>query len=330
MTSSEPELRLWGLLRRSVIGLLRQPRLMLATALLALATWLPPIMRPSVSHSFLIVFDITQSMGVTDMTLNGQAVSRLDFAKETLRQTLRQMPCGSRVGWGAFADYRTMPLLQPLEVCAHFDALQSSLNGIDARMRWANASHVAKGLYWSLRSALAIDPTTVTIFITDGHEAPPVAIGDSGSLLMDKPMVGLVVGVGQEQPSPIPRTDEDGRVLAFWKADEVVQRQDVPSGSSHEELSGLAQGHLRALAERHSLSYLRMTDQATLLSAMRGMGHGEERLLPTDQRWMPAGVALLLLLWPYAHALAMALATSSLRKLKPRAAARVRQVGSPP
>ncbi len=280
-----------------------------------LATWLPPVMLPRVSHSFLVVFDITQSMGVADMRLNGSTATRLDFAKESMRQVLRALPCGSRVGWGAFADYRTMPLIEPLEVCAHFDALLASLNGIDARMRWANASQVAKGLYWSLRSARAIDESTVTVFISDGQEAPPVAIGDSGALLMEKPMVGLVLGVGQEQASPIPRTDDDGRVLAFWQADEVVQRQDVPTGSSHEELSALAEGHLRALAERHSLQYLRLVDSEALLKTMRGMGHAKVELQPTDWRWLPALMALALLLWPYVWAL---LRLARLRGVAPR------------
>lgn len=278
-------------------GSWRQFRLFAAMALLLLATALPPILMPQKSHSFLVVFDITQSMGVMDMRINGHNVTRLDYAKSTLRQALRRLPCGSSLGWAAFADYRTMPLLEPLEVCEHFDALLASLDGIDARMRWANASHVAKGLYWALRSARAIDPSVVTVFVSDGHEAPPVAIGDSGSLVLEPPMVGLVVGVGQVEPSRIPRTDDEGRVLTFWNADDVVQRTDVPEGSSHEELSGLAEGHLRALAHRHALSYMRLNDANTLLDALRGMGNAKVKQLPTDWRWLPAVAALVLLLW---------------------------------
>ncbi len=278
-------------------GLWRQAPLLAAIVLLGLATWMPPIVLPRATHSFLVVIDITQSMGVTDMRWQGHSVTRLDFAKATLRQTLRRLPCGSFVGWAAFADYRTMPLLEPLEVCEHFDALMASLDGIDPRMRWANASHVAKGLYWALRSARAFDESIVTVFVSDGHEAPPVAVGDSGSLVLEKPMTGLVVGVGQARPSPIPRSDDEGRVLAFWQADEVVQRTDVPAGSSHEELSGLAEAHLRALAERHALDYLRLVDADGLLHAMRGMPNAKLTPQPTDWRWLPAVAALVLLIW---------------------------------
>ena len=289
--------------------LARQAATVAALALLALAMVMPPVMVARQVQSYLVAFDITQSMGVTDVSLAGAPATRLDFAKATLRQTLRHLPCGSRVAWAVFTDYRTLPLMEPLEVCEHFDALRASLDFIDPRMRWANASNIAKGVYWTLRATRAIEDNSerdaadtsavITVFVSDGQEAPPSTVGESSSLLMmDKPMPGLLVGVGQQSASPIPRTDNEGRVIATWRADEVVQRNDVPAGSSHEELSALHEAHLKALAERHGLGYVRMTDADALQQAMRAAGPSRTVQQATDLRWAPIALALALLVWP--------------------------------
>ncbi len=296
-----------------------------ALALLVVAMLLPPLTLQRQAQSFLVVFDITQSMGVADMTEDTgpqtRSLTRLDASKEAMRQVLRKLPCGSRVGWAAFADYRTMPLLEPIEVCEHFDALLSSLDFIEPRMRWANASNVAKGLYWSLRATETLsrapseDDTAsnatagtaselknqpiITVFFSDGHEAPPMPLDPTDLLKLDKPLPGLIVGVGQTVASPIPRTDAQGRVIAYWQADEVVQRQDVPAGTSHEELSALDEPHLRAMAERHRLHYTRLSKADALHAAMREAGPSRMVSQPTDLKWIPTSLALLLLVLPY-------------------------------
>jgi mxaL protein len=293
-------------------GLLKQWPLLLAVLLLAAATRWPPMMVTQPTQRFLVAFDITQSMGVADMpdlAAGGDAkMTRLAYAKASARELLRSLPCGSSVAWAAFTDYRTIPLIEPLEVCAHFDALQSSLDALDARMRWANGSSVARGLYWAQRVQQAMnDPSTIVVFFSDGHEAPPApAGGDAGALTFDKPIPGLVVGVGQDIASPIPRLDPSGRILSYWNADDVVQRTDVPPGTSHEELSALAEGHLRALAQRYAMGYLRLSSASALRSALLDVGHATLREAPKDVRFVPATLALLLLvgmtLWPWLRA----------------------------
>ena len=82
----------------------RQSR-MLAIALLLLlgALFLPayPIQRDT--YTYLVFIDITQSMNVEDYELDGAPVSRLAYARQAIRRAIRDLPCGSRVGLGAFA-----------------------------------------------------------------------------------------------------------------------------------------------------------------------------------------------------------------------------------
>lgn len=286
----------------------RHRRLWLAVALLVLAAWMEPLMLPQPTRRFLFTFDVTQSMGVTDMAQDDTMVSRLAFAKATALAALRDLPCGSEVGWAVFADHRSIPLLSPLEVCAHFNVLRESLDQIDTRHRWASASHVEKGLYWSLRVALshasspkAPEPSElpVVVFFSDGQEAPPVAAVGGTTLVVDAPVAGMVVGVGQSAPSPIPHIDVEGRVTGYWRANEVVQRVDLPQGASHEELSALAETHLQTLARRHGLAYQRLTQTTGLAGTLQGLGTPALRPVPTDLRWLPGVAALGLLVWPF-------------------------------
>lgn len=294
-----------------VRSLLRQGWTLAALAALITALLLPPITVPRKAQSFFVVFDITQSMGVADVTDDkGASVTRLDAAKVAMRQVLRRLPCGSAVAWGAFTDYRSIPLIAPLEVCEHFDALLSTLDYIEPRMRWANASNVARGAYWALRATQSLNAQQalntahpaddaqpiITVFVSDGHEAPPAPLDTDDLLRLDVRLPGLIVGVGSDVASPIPRTDNEGRVIAMWAADEVVQRSDLPVGSSHEELSALNEGHLRAIAAKHRLDYARLERVDALHTAMSAAGPARTVPQPTDVRWVPALVALWCLL----------------------------------
>jgi mxaL protein len=73
-----------------------------------------------------------------------------------------------------FSEYRTLVLLTPVEVCANFDDLAAVLERIDGTMAWAGASEVAKGLHSGIRAARELGADTRLVFVSDGHEAPPL------------------------------------------------------------------------------------------------------------------------------------------------------------
>src|SRR5688572_18621863 len=198
----------------------------LALAALALAaTFLRPGMslpRPLFEH--VVVIDVTQSMNVADQRLDGAAISRLAAIKHALRLALDELPCGSKLGWAIFTEHRSYLLLTPVEVCANRAELRATLAGIDGRMAWSGSSEVAKGLHSGIVIAREMSTRPSLVFVTDGHEAPPLDARQRPAF-DDKPgeVAGLIVGVGELSPSPIPKLDPSGRRLGFWSADDVMQ-----------------------------------------------------------------------------------------------------------
>src|SRR5690349_8865046 len=88
--------------------------LLAAGLLLLVALVLPPFKVPRSTYTYVVFFDITQSMNVMDYEIDGAPVSRLVFARQALKRALRELPCGSRIGLGAFAEYRTLMLIAPI------------------------------------------------------------------------------------------------------------------------------------------------------------------------------------------------------------------------
>ena len=246
-------------------------RILTALALLIAAAWMPDVTLPRATWNYMVTFDITQSMNVEDVTLDGLPASRLTLARAALRDALRRMPCGSKVGWSVFTDNRSFPLLLPIEVCGNYEILLSTLDNIDGRMRWANASNIGKGIYWSLQNARAMSGAHI-VFITDGQEAPPLRPGQRAmpDIAPDeiRGVGGWLIGVGGDVPSRIPKTDADGVVTGYWAADEVVQEAGLLAGRSQEHLSQLREAYLESLATQTGLGYRRLEHPATLTRAM--------------------------------------------------------------
>lgn len=267
---------------------------------LVVAAGAPPVRLPRATFDYMVTFDISQSMNVTDVSLEGRAVSRLVLARAAMREVLGSLPCGSKVGWSYFADYRSFTLLLPIEVCGNYDVLLSALDRIDGRMRWANASNIAKGIYWARRYAGTL-PGVDIVFLTDGQEAPPLPPGQPPMPDVDSPRVGgWLIGVGGDNPSRIPRTDDDGVQSGYWTADTVAQDPSLPPGTSHEHLSELRETYLRTLASQLDLGYRRLDSGSTLARALLDGRCAHRSLLPTDIRWIPALFAMLLLIWRHA------------------------------
>ena len=280
--------------------------LWLALALLLIALFSPSVNLPRTTYDYIVFFDITQSMDVQDYELAGSPVSRLDYARYAMRRALRDLPCGSRIGWGAFAEYRSLLLLAPVEVCSNYNDLMTSLNNIDGRMRWANASEIGKGVYWSVRTALedsvAIDKGAKpdVLFISDGHEAPPLNPTEPVAMPDDvRPgqVRGWIVGAGGDTPQRIPRTDADGHRMGYWSAHDVVQLVS-PDGRhiiGAEQLSALRESHLKALATRVGFAYTRLAGPDSLAAAMHDARYARRAPAPVDLYWLPVSAAVLLL-----------------------------------
>jgi mxaL protein len=299
-------------------------RWLLGAAALVLAG---SFLRPGVTmerslFEHVIVLDVTQSMSVADMQLDGKAVSRLAYAKHALRVSLLQLPCGSKVGWAIFTEYRSFLLLAPVEVCANLSELRSTLAQIDSRMAWSGNSEIAKGVHSGIGISKLLPGKPSLVFVTDGQEAPPLNPRYRPAF-DDKPgeVPGLIVGVGELLPSPIPKTDPQGRSLGYWRADEVMQTDprsqgrgasvsgetlvDDRAGSAaaalgatpgSEHLSSLREGYLRLLAREQGLSFVRLQSPQALTSALTSPALARPVPVRSDGRVVLAGLALCLLL----------------------------------
>ncbi|HKU17106.1 MAG TPA: VWA domain-containing protein [Steroidobacteraceae bacterium] len=272
----------------------------LVAAILVLGLALPTVPLQRSVFDYIVVLDISQSMNVEDYELDGAQVSRLDFARDAARRALRSLPCGSRVGWGAFTGGRTLLLLAPVEVCSSYNDLLASLAQIDGRMRWAEASEVAKGLYWAIEAAQSTASKPNLLFVSDGQEAPPLEFAELPGLLdkiKDHSIRGWLVGAGGEEPSPIPKVDPDGTRHGFWRPDEVLQSEAAIDGATPglEHFSSVREEHLQRLARDLHLDYTRLTGLGSLSDAMRDRRFARQRQVPTDLSWVAAALALLVL-----------------------------------
>lgn len=287
-----------------------------------------PIERARFDH--VIVLDITQSMDVLDEALDGKPVSRLVYAKHALRRALLRLPCGSKVGWGVFTEYRSFLLFEPVEVCANLSELRSTLAHIDGRMAWSGNSEIAKGLHSGIDVARRLPGSPSLVFITDGQEAPPLSPLHRPSF-DDKPgdVAGLIVGVGAVRPSPIPKSDPSGRPLGFWRADEVAQADIYGRGRGSsvggeamteegaaaplpalgatpgsEHLSALREPYLRLLGGEQGLAFVRLESPDALAAALTAPALAKPTTVRADGRIAFAWLALGLLLARYTGSVA--------------------------
>lgn len=308
--------------------------LALALALVLAALLLPRIERARSAFDILAVVDITGSMNTRDMRLGANAVSRVEASRKALQGLLAVLPCQSRFALGVFTERRTFLLLDPVEVCGNFAALEGAIQGLDWRMAWEGDSYVAKGIFSAIE--IAADLKSDLLFLTDGHEAPPLPA--SGLPEFDgKPgeVRGLIVGVGGKAKSPIPKFDDDGQEIGSWAAADVPHDNRVgappkgaenlpgyhpkwaPFGSAaplgEEHLSSVRTDHLKAVAARAGLAYAELAEVGNLLASVETAARPRTVTVVSDIRAYPAGLALALLatlyglmpLYPYARALAL-------------------------
>ena len=272
---------------------------LLAAAALAAAVALPRIDASRPAPRYQASFDVSQSMDARDVVVDGAPASRLGLAKRAAAGLLADLPCGSMLGWSAFVGQRVTALVEPLEVCAHYEALLSSLEGIDGRLRWENGSAVGKGLHQSLRAAREIGEGVAVLMFSDGHEAPPLREGATGMPRNPADGVGgTVLGVGGDVPVRVPKSDAEGRRVGWWSDEDVVQLPGAAAATSRESLSRLHGEHLEALAGLAGLGYARLEDPDALWPLLRA--DADRARVPTDFSWVAALVALAALAWRFA------------------------------
>jgi mxaL protein len=283
--------------------------MLLALLMVLGALFLPHVPRNVQVMDVMFVVDITDSMNVEDAVLDGKKVNRLDWAKEMTRRSLLEMPCGSHAGLAIFSEARSLILINPVEVCSNYHDLTQMIQLLHPTMAWVRSSEVAKAVYTAIRQSLEIDPMPTVVFMTDGHEAPPVHeslfprfAGVPGEV------PGLIVGIGGDDLLPIPKTNEQGIIEGYWGVNEVMHvdvfantrgdRQDaIVTGPRTEHLSSQKASYIETLSKRVGFQPVSSPDSARQLVRMiRDESITRELTVDYDLYAWLSGIALALLL----------------------------------
>jgi mxaL protein len=301
---------------------LKDPRtwlLLSALALVVAALFLPRIKLTREAYDVIAIVDVTGSMNVRDLERDGKPVSRLDYIKERLPEFVAELPCQSKFGLGIFSERRVFILFEPVETCENFSSIDASIAELNWRMAWEGDSHVTEGVHDAIADAVGMNADL--LFLTDGHEAPPLPYTGMPPFEGKKGEVkGLIVGVGGKSLSPIPKFDDAGREIGTYAEGDVLQESRAglpPPGSENrpgyhpkwapfgamphgdEHLSSVKEEHLRAIAGQTGLSYAYFDGAEALVEAFEAAAKPREVVVATDIRPYPAGIALALLIMLY-------------------------------
>jgi len=285
--------------------------LWLALLALLLAIQNPSIELPRDIRNYVFVLDITQSMNVNDMTLDGNSASRLAFARRLLGDTIDKLPCGTRISVALFANAEVLPLFTPIEVCANYGALQDILKNLEWRMAWRGSSHLRLGLQAAAMAMAMLPEPAQMVLLTDGDEAAPLnAITKTELTALQGSSGWLLAGIGAESPSPIPKFNAKNEIIGYWSLyatkiepsqivneDSVGKRDDSIASDPHEYyLSALREDYLKELAQDIGATYVRADSPEKLRAAIDQLPPAGYDSAPVALGWLFAVLAGLFVL----------------------------------
>jgi mxaL protein len=304
---------------RKLLELLRRRR-EISLLSLALLLLLGAMLRPTLPvqrdiYTYLLVVDITQSMNTEDMQLAGKRVSRMAYTRQMLRDTIAAMPCGTRVSVALFAGVVVSTLFHPIELCASYDAIQDTVAHLEWRQAWHGNSRLGFGMLSTTAALKALPEPAQVVFFTDGEETPLLHAFNRADLSHWQGGSGwLLVGIGGDKPVPVPKLDENNKIIGYWSdttyqlepgiaqvSDETrLKRDDSVATEDYDRyLSKLDEEYLQELARQVNARYLRGVATHKVIAAMRELKPARRDHAPLPLDWLLAGSAALLLLAAY-------------------------------
>lgn len=285
-----------------------------ALLLLIAASINPTITLQREITSYLIFVDVTQSMNVVDMSVNGQPVSRLEYTKHLLKKTIKQLPCHSRVGLAIFFKADVALLYTPVETCRNQILLEDTIDHLEWRMASRGNSNIRLGLQSIAARLVTMDVPANVVFITDGDEAAPLNAINKTNL---SGWIGgsdwLLVGVGGKKPSPIPKLDANNKRVGFWSIYSIKIAPGIAvndgSDSARDEsyasapyeyyLSKLDDSYMEELATDIKGNYMNASSSKTLTHAMLNQKTSYKDQTEFNLSWLFALGALIFILSLY-------------------------------
>ncbi|MEY3651102.1 MAG: hypothetical protein RLZZ351_467 [Pseudomonadota bacterium] len=290
---------------------------MLATAflLLIIAAFKPTIPLPRNIYSYILVVDISQSMNVEDVSLNGKSTSRIAYTQAMLHQVIANMPCDTRVSIGLFAGVSIAALYNPIEVCSNYAAIQDTIDHLDWRTAWSGNSRLRDSMLTLARVLRAFPEPAQVVYFSDGEEAPKLHAFNTKDLTNFQGGNGwLFVGIGSIEGAPIPKYDEKNQLIGYWSNDSFamqpgiaqiseanlgVRDNNVAGGTGDRFISKLQEDYLKDLSKEVSGDYVRGDSLQSILTAMKHQKPARTDIAPYGIHWILATIAALLVLITY-------------------------------
>ncbi|MDR2219147.1 MAG: VWA domain-containing protein [Methylobacillus sp.] len=286
-----------------------------AGLLLLLALFRPTVQVQRDIYTYLLVVDITQSMNTVDMTLDGKPVSRNIYTRRLLHNLISGMPCGTRVSVALFAGTNAALQYSPIEVCANFNAIQDNIEHMEWRMAWSGNSRLRQAAQSIAHLTRTLGEPSQVVFFTDGEEAPRLHAFNTLDLSGFQEGKGwLIVGIGSEKGAPIPKYDENNKLLGYWSAESFQVQPGVAEISqqnfgardsgvalldSSRQYSKLDEEYLLKYAEEIGSSYVRGDGIARVQSAITSLKPARRDMAPMEIHRILAAIAGLLLIAAY-------------------------------
>lgn len=286
----------------------------------ALALLLLALLRPTVQvqrdiYSYLLVVDITQSMNTADMSVDGKPASRIAYTRRLLHDLVASLPCGTRVSLAFFAGASVALQYSPIEVCRNFDAIQGNIEHMEWRMAWSGNSRLRQGAQAIAHLTRTLGETAQVVFLTDGEEAPRLHAYNTLDLTGFQGGKGwLVVGIGTEKGAPIPKYDENNKLLGYWSAESFQMQpgvaqisqenfgardSEVAMSESSRQFSHLDEAYLKKYSAKIGSDYVRGDSLAAVQNAVASRKPARHDFAPLELNRSLAALAGLLLLAAY-------------------------------
>ena len=275
--------------------------LVLPLFLFGIAIFKPTLPMQRSLFNYVFVVDITQSMNARDYHVTDLPADRLSFVKQSIKHALQKLPCDSEVSLGIFTSKNIFLLFEPLEICQHYSVLEQSLEKIDWRMAWAADSHIARGLYTSIKEISQMEDKPRLVFFTDGQQTP-LNIKEPFFLLKPGVVQGLIVGVGNLQPVPIPRLDINNIPQGYWQIEEAesVSAYEAKQGTSGGNyMSSVQEQEIQRLAGITGLEYHHLETPEQLSLSLLRPELSQSGKVATNISGVFIALALILFLMPY-------------------------------
>ncbi|HEY0843530.1 VWA domain-containing protein [Methylotenera sp.] len=289
--------------------------LLAAFLLLVIALFNPKIPIKRNIYSYLFAVDISQSMNVVDKTLNGKPVSRLVYTQDTLHKLVSELPCGTNISIGLFAGVSVAALYTPIEVCENFDAINDTIDHFDWRNGWSGNSRIRASMPVLAKTIRSFPAPAQVVFFTDGEEAPKLHIFNRQDLTSFQGGDDwLLVGVGSDKGTPIPKFDEFNQLIGYWANESFAMQpgiaqisesnlgtrnDSVANGEGDRYLSKLDEAYLKDLAKEINGMYVRADSVNTILSAMKKQKPARRDNANFEIRWVLASLAGILFIFAY-------------------------------